>query len=119
MKNILLSIIFPKNSAYTRLVFFNTRLLTAPSPALNNAPPVRHPATFSATAPIIRMPVPKKKDEAMGMPKYLLKMVLRKVYRLAHPRLMTILLKTAMTSEPALPSKEAPVSSPAATAPTR
>jgi hypothetical protein len=32
-----------------------------------------------AAAPIMRMPVPKKKDEATEMPKYLLNITLRKV----------------------------------------
>lgn len=73
----------------------------------------------TTAAPIIRIPVPKKKEEAMEIPKYLLKMVFRKVYKLAQPRLMTILLKTASTNEPIVISKEAPVSSPADTAPIR
>ena len=32
-----------------------------------------------AAAPIIKMPVPKKKEDAMETPKYLLKMMFRKV----------------------------------------
>lgn len=32
---------------YTKLVLFKIRLLTAPSPAANNAPPARHIITFT------------------------------------------------------------------------
>ena len=53
-----------------------------------------------AAAPIIRIPVPKKKEEAMEIPKYLLKIMLRKVYKLAHPKLITIFPKIAMIKEP-------------------
>ena len=37
-----------------------------------------NPSTIAA-APIMRMPVPKKKDEATEMPNYLLNITLRKV----------------------------------------
>ena len=53
-----------------------------------------------APAPIIKIPVPKKKDEAIEIPKYFLKIILRKVYRLAQPKLITIFPKTAIINEP-------------------
>lgn len=37
-------------SAYTRLVLFNTWLLSAPNPRLNNTPPMRHPMTLPIPA---------------------------------------------------------------------
>ena len=39
----------------------------------------------------MRIPVPKKKDDATEMPKYLLKIMLRKVKRLAQPSDIMIL----------------------------
>ena len=72
-----------------------------------------------AAAPMMRIPVPKKKDEAMEMPKYFLKMILRKVYRLAQPRLMTILPKIALTSDQTLTANDVCVSAPAITPPNR
>ena len=72
-----------------------------------------------AATPIIRIPVPKKKLDAMEMPKYLLKMIFRKVYRLAHPKLIIILLRIANTKETAFTSIERIVKNPAATEPKR
>ena len=62
-------------------------------------------STMAAT-PIISIPVPKKKLEAMEIPKYLLKIMLRKVYRLAQPRLITILPRMAIIREDTLTSVE-------------
>ena len=72
-----------------------------------------------APMPMIRMPVPKKKDDAMETPKYLRKMTFRKVYRLAQPRLIIIFERIARIREPILTSKEAPTSRPATTLPIR
>ena len=72
-----------------------------------------------APAPIIKMPVPKKKDEAIETPKYFLKITFKKVYKLAQPRLITTFPSIAQISEPKLTLKERPTKSPANTAPKR
>lgn len=72
-----------------------------------------------AAAPMMKIPVPKKNEDAMETAKYLLKMIFRKVYRLAQPRLISILPRTAHKSEPTFTAKEIPVSRPAAAAPIR
>ena len=53
-----------------------------------------------AAAPMIRIPVPKKKEEAIEIPKYLLKITLRKVKRLAQPSERIILPNIATSREP-------------------
>ena len=53
-----------------------------------------------AAPPIIKIPVPKKKQDAIDIPKYFLKITLRKVNRLAHPKLITIFPNTATSKEP-------------------
>lgn len=45
------------------------------------------------------------------MPKYLLKILSIKIYRLAHPRLITIFPKTIIINEPAFTLKDIPVNS--------
>jgi len=53
-------------------------------------------------APIIKIPVPKKKLEAIEIPKYLLKIIFNNVYKLAHPRLIIIFPNIAIIKDPAL-----------------
>ena len=72
-----------------------------------------------AAAPIIRIPVPKKNDEIIETPKYLLKIMFKNVYKLAHPKLIIILPKTAQISEPTFTSNDVPESIPARTPPIR
>ena len=59
-----------------------------------------------APAPIINIPVQKKKLENIEIPKYLLKTIFKNVYKLAQPKLITILPKTAIIKEPILTLKE-------------
>ena len=73
----------------------------------------------TAAAPMIRIPVPKKKEDTTEIPKYLLKITFRKAYRLAQPRLMIIFPRMAQIREPALTSKDALVKMPAAMPPIR
>ena len=69
--------------------------------------------------PITKIPVPKKKDDAMDTPKYLRKITLRKVYKLAQPRDIIILPRIAQSKLPTLTSKDVRVSSPATIAPNK
>ena len=43
-----------------------------------------------AAAPIIKIPVPKKKLDAIEIPKYLLNITFKNVYKLAQPKLIII-----------------------------
>ena len=72
-----------------------------------------------AAAPIIKIPVPKKKDDAIDTAKYFLKMIFKKTYKLAQPKLITILPKIAHISEPTLTAKDAPTKRPARTVPNK
>ena len=72
-----------------------------------------------AAAPIIKIPVPKKKLEAIETPKYFLKITLRKVYKLAQPKLITIFPRSAQTSEPKLTLKEVLTKKPATIPPNK
>ena len=76
---------------------------------------------FDVKAPkaIIKIPVPKKNDEAIDTPKNLLKITFKKVYKLAHPKLIIILLIIAIIKEPTFTSKEAWTNNPATTVPIR
>ena len=72
-----------------------------------------------AAAPIIKIPVPKKKQDSIDIPKYLLKITFKKVYRLAQPKLIMIFPNKAAKSEPKFTLKSVPVSPPAIIAPKR
>ena len=72
-----------------------------------------------AAAPMIRMPVPKKKEDAIEIPKYFLKITFRNVYKLAHPKLIIIFPKTAQTKDSTFTSKGILTNKPAATAPSK
>ena len=72
-----------------------------------------------APTPTSSMPVPKKKDEAIDIPKYLRKITLRKVYKLAQPALIKILPRSAQISEPTFTEKDALTSAPAITVPNK
>ena len=63
--------------------------------------------------PITKIPVPKKKDEAIEMPKYLRNITFKKVYKLAQPKLINILPKTAQTRLYTFTEKDVCVKSPA------
>ena len=66
---------------------------------------------------MMRIPVPKKNEDAIEMPNCLRNTTFRKVYRLAQPRLMIILLRIAMISDAAFADNSGPVKGPAVTAP--
>ena len=70
-----------------------------------------------APTPIINIPVPKKKDAAIDIPKYLLKITFKNVYRLAQPALIMILPKIAIKSEPKSTLNDAPTIAPDSTVP--
>ena len=72
-----------------------------------------------AAAPIIKMPVPKKNDEAIDAAKYFLKIMFKKTYKLAQPRLIITFPKSAQTSEPKLTENGNPTSKPASIVPIR
>ena len=55
----------------------------------------------------------------MEIPKYFLKMILRKTYKLAQPKLIAILPKIAIKSEPKLTENDALTSAPAITVPNK
>ena len=59
-----------------------------------------------AAAPIIKMPVPKKKHAAMDTPKYFLNMIFKKVYSDDQPKLITIFPKRAKMRERGLTSND-------------
>ena len=66
----------------------------------------------TAAAPIIKMPVPKKNDEAIEIQKCFLKMIFKKTYKLAQPKLIIIFPRSAQTSDPKLTEKERPTNKP-------
>ena len=70
-----------------------------------------------AAAPIINMPVPKKKLEAIEIPKYFLKIIFKKVYKLAHPTLIIIFDIIAIINEETFTSKDAWIKIPEAIVP--
>lgn len=72
-----------------------------------------------APAPIIKIPVPRKNDRAIEIPKYFLKIIFINTYKLAQPRLIISLPKIAQISEPAETLKDAPTKAPASTVPRR
>ena len=67
----------------------------------------------TAAAPIISIPVPKKKDEAIEIQKCFLKIMFKNTYRLAQPKLMMIFPRRAQISDPKLTEKDNPTKSPA------
>ena len=73
----------------------------------------------TAATPMIMIPVPKKKDDAIEIPKNLRNIMFKNVYRLAHPRLIIIFPTIAQIKEPILHEKEVPLRIPANTAPVR
>lgn len=60
-----------------------------------------------APAPMINIPVPKKKQLAIEIPKNLLKIIFKKVYKLAQPRLIIIFDNIAKINEGILTSNDA------------
>ena len=72
-----------------------------------------------AATPMIKIPVPKKNEEAIEIPKYLRKITFKNVYRLAQPRLMIILLTIAIIKAPTFAEKDMPTKRPDATVPSR
>ena len=69
--------------------------------------------------PITKIPVPKKKDEAIEMPKYLRNITFKKVYKLAQPKLIINLPSKAEISEPKLTENDNPTNAPASIVPTK
>jgi len=53
----------------------------------------------TAATPIIKIPVPKKKLDAIDTPKYLLKITFKNVYKLDHPNDITILERIEINKE--------------------
>ena len=72
--------------------------------------------TIAAT-PIIKIPVPKKKDDAIEMPKYFLKITFKKVYNAAQPKLIIILPRTAKIKDVTFVSNEILLNNPDAIVP--
>ena len=72
-----------------------------------------------AAAPIIKIPVPKKNEEMIEIQKCFLKMMFRKTYKLAQPKLIASFPSKAQTREPKLTEKGSPTKSPASIVPSR
>ena len=72
-----------------------------------------------AAAPTIKIPVPKKNDDAIEMAKYFLKIIFKKTYKLAQPRLMIIFPSIAQIKEPKFTAKDNPTSNPAKIVPNK
>ena len=72
-----------------------------------------------AAAPIINIPVPKKNDETIEIQKCFLKIIFKKTYRLAQPKLIKIFPSKAHNNEPKLTTKDKPTKAPAKIVPTR
>ena len=72
-----------------------------------------------AAAPIIKIPVPKKKEETIETAKYFLKITFKNTYKLAHPRLIIIFPRNAQISDPKLTEKDSPTNKPAKIAPSK
>ena len=72
-----------------------------------------------APAPIIKIPVPKKNDDAIEIQKYFLKIIFKKTYKLAQPRPMISLPSKAQTSEPKFTEKDSPTRAPARIVPSK
>ena len=64
-------------------------------------------------APIIGIPVPRTKHNAIDIPNFERKITLMKVYKLAQPKLIINLPSIAQISEPALIENGNPVAAPA------
>lgn len=73
----------------------------------------------SEAAPMTGIPVPRIKHKAIEIPNFLLKIMLIKVYKLAHPKLIIILPKMAKISETASMVNGRPIKAPASTPPIR
>ena len=65
-----------------------------------------------AAAPIIKIPVPKKNDEAIEIQKCFLNIIFKNTYKLAQPKLIIILPSKAHISDPTFTEKDNPTSSP-------
>ena len=72
-----------------------------------------------AAAPIIKIPVPKKNDEAIEIQKCFLKIMFKKTYKLAQPKLIISFPSKAQTREPKFTEKDSPVKAPAKIVPTK
>ena len=70
-----------------------------------------------AAAPIIKMPVPKKKDDAIEIQKCFLKIMFKKTYKLAQPKLISNFPSKAQIREPKFTEKDSPTSAPASIVP--
>lgn len=66
-----------------------------------------------APAPMIMIPVPKKNEDAIEIPKNFLKITFKNTYKLAQPRLIIIFPSIAQINDHALTAKLMPENSPA------
>ena len=66
-----------------------------------------------AAAPIIKIPVPKKNDERIEIQKFFLKIMFKKTYKLAQPKLIITLPSNAQIREPKFTENESPENKPA------
>ena len=72
-----------------------------------------------AAAPIIKIPVPKKNDDKIDIQKCFLKIMFKKTYKLAQPKLIKSFPKKAHKSDPTFTENDKPTNNPAKIVPTK